>query len=87
MRDFKHMVRCLCCDSEFQFGPHTYHGKHIAGYNMTVCNSCYSGNWDEWAPHYEGKIVTHLRSLGVAPPARNASGWLPRDWPGESHGA
>jgi hypothetical protein len=46
-----------------------------------VCSNCYSGNWDGWLPQYAGKILRHLQERGIEPPARNSSGWLPRDWP------
>ena len=73
------MYQCFCCESGFQFGPHTYNGKHVAAYEMTVCLSCYEGNWDGWGPAVEAKIIASLKSQGLPVPARNAAGWLPRD--------
>lgn len=54
----------------------------MPGYAFTVCTGCYRGNWDGWAPAYEDAILAHLAGRGVDEPARNSSGWLPRDWPG-----
>lgn len=84
MADFKHMVKCFCCGSEFQFGLHAYLGRKVNGYEFMACRNCYDGNWDGWVPHLEPKILAHLHALGIDPPPRNSSGWLPRDWPSPS---
>ena len=77
----KNIIKCFCCQSEFQFGFGAYQGTHVPGYEITVFRSCYDGNWDGWAPHHEGLILKHLRERDLEPPSRNSSGWLPRDWP------
>lgn len=73
------IMRCFACGGEFQFGPHIYAGKHIPAYKVTVCTTCYSANWDGWAPVYEPEILKHLKAEGIVVPLRNAGGWLPRD--------
>jgi len=60
MNKDKFMLRCPLCYGEFQFGPHRYDGTTIPRYQITVCNSCYQGNWDGWAPHYEKQLIEHL---------------------------
>ena len=72
------MMRCFTCGDEFQFGPNIYAGTHIRAYNITVCRTCYSANWDGWAPSYEPKILKHLEEKGLPTPERNSKGWLPR---------
>jgi hypothetical protein len=75
----KFMCQCFICGGDFQFGPHRYEGRKIPRYNINVCNNCYEANWDGWAPHYEKKLVAHLRKEDLPIPERNAEGWLPRD--------
>jgi hypothetical protein len=72
---------CTCglCGMTFQFGPGRYDGKHIPGYNLTVCKGCYDANWDGWAPQWEAKILQHLHENGLPVPAKNSQGLLPRD--------
>lgn len=72
------MCECFTCGSQFQFGLGIYDGQHVAGYDFTVCRTCFSSNWDGWAPHYEAKIVAHLSDKGLPIPDRNEAGWLPR---------
>lgn len=79
MAGFRNMSRCFLCENEYQMGPHMYEGKFISRYQFGVCMSCYNRNWDGWAPHHEGKILSHLRSKGLHVPKRNSKGWLPRD--------
>ena len=74
-------AKCFCCEAEFPFGPHVYLGRHLSGYDITVCNICYDANWDGWAPFYGERISARLHLRGIEPPERNASGLLPRDWP------
>jgi hypothetical protein len=79
MSEFKFMVRCFMCGSEFQMGPHRYDGKHIPRYKIDVCRACYDGNWDGWAPHCEERLIEHLEKEGISIPKRNKRGWIPRD--------
>jgi hypothetical protein len=79
MQKEKFMCNCGICGSVFQFGPHIYNGKHIAGYQLTVCNSCWQGNWDGWNPTSEKTLIAHLNSKGIPLPQRNAKDRLPRE--------
>lgn len=72
------MTNCQLCGATFQFGPHVYRGKVIARYKLTLCDGCYAGNWDGFAPHYEPILETHWRKEGIPIPARNAQGYYPR---------
>ena len=71
------LLTCTTCDSEFQMGPGVYTGKWIPLYQMHVCNSCHYGNCDGFAPHYDSRILKHLKDNGIPIPARNARGFLP----------
>ena len=75
----KIMCSCALCGNPFQFGPHHYDGKHISRYQITVCMSCWTGNWDGWAPHLEERLIAYLQQKGLPIPERNAKGWLPRE--------
>jgi len=79
MTDFKFMLTCPICHIPFQFGAHRYDGKHLPRYDMTVCLTCYSANWDGWAPHFEQTIEEHLAAKKLPLPDRNSKGWYPRD--------
>jgi hypothetical protein len=69
---------CDLCGLKFQFGPHVHDGKWLNHYKMTLCMPCYQGNWDGFAPHYEGVIERHLAAEGIPLPKRNSKGWYPR---------
>lgn len=73
------MIRCFACDKDFQFGPQRYAGSHIAAYNISVCSTCYAGNWDGWGPLVEPALLLHLDRERIPVPERNEQGWLPRD--------
>lgn len=73
------MVRCATCGREFQMGPGRYEGRHVPRYQVDVCETCYSGNLDGWAPHFEDKLLAVLREKKLPIPERNAKGWLPRE--------
>jgi hypothetical protein len=70
---------CLICDETFPYRPGNWGGQHIPDYDLTVCTTCYQGNHDGWGGIGEPKILAHLKAKGVAVPARNAKGLLPRD--------
>ncbi len=79
MTDQKIMMACDTCAKQFQFGPHRYEGRPIKLYGVTVCDSCWNGNWDGWAPHFEPILKEHLKRNNLPEPQRNSKGWLPRD--------
>ncbi len=70
---------CQMCGLDYQMGPSKYEGKYISRYKLNVCNKCYEGNWDGWAPHYEEKLLAHLKEKNISAPERNKEGWYPRD--------
>ena len=70
---------CFMCGKRWQFGPHRYPGKHIARYQITVCEGCYAGNWDGWNPRCEARLLSHLAENGIPVPLRNEAGWFPRE--------
>jgi len=78
-RDDAVMVPCFFCPTSFQTSHGVYRGKHIPRYQIDVCQGCYDGNWDGWAPRYEAQLVHHLEANGLRIPERNEKGWLPRD--------
>ncbi len=75
-----YMERCDICGNEFQFSDHQYDGRKCQGYNMMACRSCYDGNHDGWAPHYEDRILKHLEDHGIEEPERLDNGLLPREF-------
>lgn len=75
----KVMIMCGICGNGFQMGPNQYDGKWIPRYQLSVCRSCYEGNWDGWGPVAEEKLLPHLREKGIEIPERNSKGWIPRD--------
>jgi len=72
------MQKCDLCGHSFQFGPHRYDGQYLKHYKMILCNGCYEGNWDGFAPGLEAKFIAHMKSKGIALPERNDNGWYPR---------
>lgn len=74
----KFMETCFTCGTKFQMGPHAYDGKYVRTYQISVCRACWKGNWDGWAPHYEERLIAHLKEKGLPIPERNEKGWLPR---------
>lgn len=72
------ITNCQLCHASFQFGPHIYRGKVISSYKLTLCDSCYAGNWDGFAPHYEPLLEAHWEKESIPFPARNAKGYYPR---------
>jgi hypothetical protein len=70
---------CFICNSEFRMGGGVYNGHYIRRYQISVCDPCWAGNWDGWAPIHEGRLLAHLKEKGIPIPKRNAGGWLPRE--------
>ena len=73
------MIQCFCCQQGFRFGPGRYDGRHVAAYDISVCDACYETNWDGWAPHMDSRLVAHMKAKQRTVPERNSKGWLPRD--------
>jgi len=70
--------QCDMCADSFQYGPHKYDGQYLPHYEMFLCQGCYRGNWNGFAPHLEDKFIDHLGSKGTSLPERNEKGWFPR---------
>jgi hypothetical protein len=79
MASEKFMFNCELCRVPYQHGPHIYEGRKWQRYNIMVCRTCDSSNWDGIAPLLESRFEALLREKGIALPARNAKGWYPRD--------
>lgn len=71
------MMQCGLCGNFFPFGPHQYGGKYLLHYDLRVCRPCLDVNWDGILPHFEEKIVGHLKDRGIPLPIRNAEGLYP----------
>ena len=78
---YSQRLKCLCdvCGGRFGFGPRVLDGKYVKAYKITVCSSCYSNSWEGWAPQFEALVTRKLQEQGLALPARNSKGLLPRD--------
>ncbi|WP_348733829.1 hypothetical protein [Rheinheimera texasensis] len=70
-------LTCDLCSKSFKMGPILYQGKFLPTYGANICNRCYQGNTDGWAPHLENKIIAIAKSNGLAIPERNEVGLLP----------
>jgi len=79
MAEDKFMFPCFMCGGQFQMGPHRYDGTTIPRYQVSLCRTCYNANWDGWGPHWEQRLMAHLKATERPIPERNAKGWLPRD--------
>lgn len=80
MRKGKAIVfQCDVCGSDYQSGPHRYEGHRLHLYgDIWCCDTCWKGNHDGWAPHYEPVLLEHLRRQGLPEPPRLPNGLLPR---------
>lgn len=75
----KVIATCDLCSCKFQMGPHQYDGKYSSKYKISVCRSCWEGNWDGWNPRHERLLINNLKEHGCKVPQRNDKGLLPRD--------
>jgi hypothetical protein len=76
----KIILQCEVCGADYQLGPHRYEGHKCSGYDIFVCHTCYSSNWDGWGPMHEPKILRILEEKKLPEPKRNPAGWLPRQF-------
>lgn len=70
---------CYLCESIFNYGQGRYEGKFIPTYGFTICEICYDGNHDGYAPHLEDKIRKALEKNKLPAPQRNSKGLFPRE--------
>jgi hypothetical protein len=76
----KFMFKCDVCSSNYQHGPGRYEGHKLNLYGgIFCCDPCWSGNWDGWSSRLEPVLLKHLSAKGLAVPARNSNGLLPRN--------
>ena len=75
----KFMYKCDLCGQQYQHGPHRYEGHIVRLYKMTICDLCWKTNHDGFAPHYEDKILNHLKQNNLPIPESNIKGLLPRE--------
>ena len=73
-------VKCFLCEQGFRFEPGIYEGRRLGGWGVMACNGCYNSNWDGWVPQYGEKLAAKVVAEGRELPARNASGFYPRDF-------
>lgn len=72
--------KCDVCGRDYVHGPHLYEGRKLHRYGGAfACNSCWVGNHDGWAPHYEPKLLELLSHHRLPVPQRLANGLLPRE--------
>ncbi|WP_308776885.1 hypothetical protein [uncultured Bilophila sp.] len=76
----KFMYACPICGNKFQHGPHLYEGHKLKWLGETVCNICYLGNEDGWAPTYEPRVLELIEREGLIVPDRNDKGFIPFDF-------
>lgn len=76
--NFRNTEQCEFCGRGFQYGLHAYHGKFLTHYRLSLCRTCYEGNWDGIAPLYEQKFERHLEAHKIPKPNRNAKDLYPR---------
>ncbi len=74
----KVIEQCDLCGDSFQYGTQRYDGQYLPHYEMFLCEGCYKGNWDGFAPGLEVQFIAHMKSKGIALPERNDNGWYPR---------
>ena len=70
-------IKCDLCKRPFQFGPHRYDGKPLNHYQMNVCSTCLSSNWDGVGSFHEPIFEAHLKAKGIPLPQKNRKGWYP----------
>jgi hypothetical protein len=71
---------CFACGRSCQMAAHVYEGVQVPGYGVFACDGCHRGNVDGWGPACEATLLAHMRQHAIPIPARNARGWLPREY-------
>lgn len=76
----ENILSCPLCGFNFHFGPSLYEGKHLKGYELTVCRTCYNSNRDGWNEDYEDTLLEVLEENSTAKPERLDNDLLPREF-------
>ncbi len=69
--------KCDLCGLSFECSPSQLDGRYLKYYKLTICKTCFRGNWDGLAPHFEERFIHHLKNKGIPLPERNAKGRFP----------
>lgn len=72
------LEQCVLCGTSFQYGVKKYDGQYLPHYEMFLCEGCYRGSKDGFAPYFENKVILHLKGKGLLIPGRNFKGSYPR---------
>jgi hypothetical protein len=75
MVDDKVCYDCFLCKRPFQFGDHVYKGRHIAAWDVEICDGCLSSNWDGIVPDTHPDLIEHLKAKEI-PVTLNPRGWI-----------
>jgi hypothetical protein len=75
MEGDKILYDCILCSRPFQFGPHAYHGRHIAVWDVQICDVCIRSNWDGIVPQTHPALIERLKTKAI-PFTLNSNGWL-----------
>jgi hypothetical protein len=69
---------CFLCQQGRRCGPHVYEGRNVPSWDVWICNTCRSGNWDGIVinSNHGQRLVEHLKSKGIKIEP-NAKGHLP----------
>lgn len=70
---------CDICGVRCKAGAGVHGYQRIAGYDLTVCKSCFQGSYDGWERTREEAFEYHLELKAIPLPARNAQGLYPRE--------
>ena len=75
MNETKTMTACFLCKRQVQVGPHRYEGRNVPAWNVFICDTCRSANWDGVVPGTYPHLIEHLKSHRIEIKL-NAKGWL-----------
>jgi hypothetical protein len=74
------MKDCDVCRNRVPCAAQSHDTIHfISAYGIFACGDCYADNHDGWNQHVESAVTRQLRAKGLAIPARQTNGRLPRD--------
>ncbi len=74
--EVKFMYDCFLCQRPYQQGPHIHNGRRVPAWDILLCNTCRSGNWDGIVLSAHPRLQKHLEERGI-PIKLNDAGHLP----------